>query len=163
MHGSVSLYMRNVNLSAEIYSSGLLSLFQRLTHPYPPSVEGHDCQGQRWEQLVRQNQVEGGGAMSVLGTWTCGSFQVWGPETSGPSLKLTGVEGPHCPTAASKNHQDQPMSPSYQGRAEHAPEFSQTVAEAGPSPLCHGNCEGINYNIKTKKNQFSSIQSLSRV
>ena len=114
------------------------------------------------EQLMRQNQVEGGGAMAVLGTWTSGSFQVWGPETSGPSLKLTVVEGPHCPTAASENHQDQPI-PSYQGRAEHAPEFSQTVAEAGPCALCHGNCKGINYNIKTKKNEFSSVQSLSRV
>lgn len=37
---SVSPSMRNVNLSAEIYSLALLSLFQRLTHLYPPSVEG---------------------------------------------------------------------------------------------------------------------------
>ena len=73
--------------------------------------------------------MEGGGAMSMSSIWTCGSFQVWGPETSGPSLKLTVLEGPHCPPASSDNHQDQPVSPSYQGTVEHSSEISKTVAE----------------------------------
>lgn len=112
IRSSVSLYIRNVALSAEICSPRLYSLPQRLSCPQPPSTEGHVSARAEVEELERQKQERGDPVPSLY--WARGfcEFPVVRDRDLRPPPKLTKVEEPHSedltalahPPAVTKTH-----------------------------------------------------------